>query len=205
VAISKEQIIEVAARLFQERGYHATSVQDIADQLGVTKAALYYYVKNKEHTLYEIFDRAMSAVEHRIMDIIDTNLKAEEKLTRLIAMHIRALLDEITIITVFFNERIHLPPEHQAIVNMRRRQYEEKIAQIIREGTATGIFKEVDALPTAYAILGMCNWLYQWYNPYGRLKPDELAQLYSSIILKGMLAPQKTSKLKTESRSLWPE
>ena len=188
MGISKEQIIEVASLLFQERGYHATSIQDIAERLGVTKAALYYYIKNKELTLYEIHNKAMQTIETRMQEVLKRNEGPKEKLAAIIFMHIQALVDESPIITVFFNERNHLLPEHLEVINKRRRQYEENTAKVIYEGIEAGVFKkDIDAMLATYAVIGMCNWLYQWYNPAGRLKPQEIAGLYSKIVLHGLL------------------
>lgn len=194
MAISKQQIIETATKFFQEKGYHATSMLDIANELGVNKAAIYYYVKNKESILCEIFDRAMNTIEPRLMEIKHSNLPVVDKIREIIKAHILAIIEETPILTVFFTELNHLPPEHYAIVIKRRRHLENTFAEIFQEGIDAGLIRKIDVLPAVYGFLGACNWIYQWYNPEGRLKPSELAEIYSDIILNGCLKNPETAE-----------
>lgn len=187
MSISKQQIIETASKFFQEKGYHATSMVDIANELGVNKAALYYYVKNKESILCDIFDRAMNTLEPRLKEIKQSNLPVIVKIRQTILIHILSIIEETPILTVFFTERNHLPPEHLAIVIKRRHALEETFAEIFQEGIDAGLVRNIDVLPVVYGVLGMCNWIYQWYNPEGRLNPTELAEVYSDLVLNGCL------------------
>ena len=193
MSISKQQIIEAAAKYFQEKGYHATSMFDIANELGVNKASLYYHVKSKESILCDIFDRAMDTLQPRLKEIKQSNLPVIEKIRQVILIHILSIIEETPILTVFYNERNHLPSEHLALVKHRRRNLEEAVAEIFREGIASGFIKNLDVLPVVYGILGMCNWIYQWYDPKGRLSPVELAEVYSDLVLKGCLKNPEAS------------
>ncbi len=187
MSISKEKILDTAAQLFQEFGYNVTTIQDITDRLGVTKGSFYYYIKSKEALLCEIFDRAMTTVERKVEEVVKVKLPIAEKLELLITTHILAQIEESAIISVFYNELKRLPSDYQSKIIARRRQYEDKFVHILREGVVSGDLVSVDGLPIVYGILGMCNWIYQWYKPDGRLKPTELAKLFSGLILKGLL------------------
>jgi AcrR family transcriptional regulator len=187
MSISKQEIIVTASKYFQEKGYHATSMSDIANELGVNKAALYYYVENKESILCEIFNQAMNAVEPLVTEIRNSNIPIPDKIRRIIHVHIVSLIEEMPILTVFFTERNHLPPEHWKLIKQRRHVFEETIADIFREGIKTGVFKNIDVQPVVYGLLGMCNWIYQWYKPGGRLNAENLAKVYSDLVLEGCL------------------
>lgn len=186
--LTREAIIDVAAQLFRQKGYASTNMQEIAAALGVTKAALYYYFRRKEEILATICDRTMSTVETRFARLMQKPLTVPKRIREIIYNHIMAVFDDAPYMSVFFNERVQLAPENLAAITKRRRQYEEKIADVLREGITQGVLKPVDVLVTVYAILGMCNWLYHWYDPNGRLKPHEIADLFAEIVLHGLQA-----------------
>lgn len=186
MALTKQSIVEAAVRLFKSKGYGITSVNNIADELGCTKAALYYYFNSKEDILYEIFCQSMSAAETRFAQLMSLQMPVEERLRKIIYNQIMATVDAMPQISIFFTERANLNPAYQEEINLRRRKYEENVAEVFQEGIRAGVLKEIDVLPTVYGIIGMCNWLYHWYKPDGRLKPEELAELYADMILKGI-------------------
>ncbi len=188
MSLTKQEIIEVSVRLFNDNSYSATSVQDIAEALGVTKAALYYYISSKEQILYEIFDQTMTTAEVRLNMLMELDMSVVERITKIVFNHIMAVFDEAPNISVFFTEKAHLSPDNLVLINARRRQYEEIIAGVFEKGIEEGVLRaDLEILPTVYALLGMCNWLYHWYDPNGRLKPEELADHYAKMILHGIL------------------
>ncbi len=187
MSLRKEKIIEAAVELFEEKGYTATSVQDIADKLGFTKAALYYYIQSKEEVLWEIFDKTMTTAERRMQELMNQDMSVVERIKKIIYNHIMNVRDEAPYMVIFFTERAHLPAGRLEEINARRRSYEEKIAAVFRDGVTQGVLEPLDVLPTVYGILGMCNWMYHWYNPKGPCSPEDIAELYSQIILRGIL------------------
>lgn len=187
MGLTKQEIITASVNLFNEKSYSATSVQDIADVLNVTKAALYYYISSKEEILYEIFDQTMTTAEFRLNKLMEQKMTVEERIRKFIYNHIMAVFDEAPNISIFFTEKAHLTPDNLESINVRRKIYEKKIASVFEEGIEKNILKKIDVIPTVYAIIGMCNWLYHWYKPNGRLKPEEIAELYSDMILNGIL------------------
>lgn len=187
MALTKQSIVEVAVKLFKSKGYGTTSVNNIADELGCTKAALYYYFNSKEDILYEIFCQSMSAAETRFAQMMSQEMSLEERLRKIIYNQIMATVDSMPQISIFFTEMANLNPAYQEEINLRRRKYEENVAEVFQEGIRAGVLKKIDVLPTVYGIIGMCNWLYHWYKPDGRLKAEELAELYADMILQGIL------------------
>lgn len=187
MSLTKQEIITTAAALFKEKSFSATSMQDIADALHVTKAALYYYISSKEEILYEIFDQTMTTAELRLETLLERKLPVEELLREVIYNQIMAFIDEMPNITIFFSATAYLLPENQKSINDRRKKYEKIIASVLENGVEQNIFRKMDIHPIVYGIIGMCNWLYHWYKPEGRLKPEEIADLYADVIFKGIL------------------
>lgn len=185
--LGRERIIEAAVELFKEKGYMGTRVQDIADKLGFTKAALYYYFRSKEEVLWEIVDRSMCTAERRMQEIAGQEMPVAEKIKRIIFNQIWNVTDDAPYMAIFFNDNIHLPPEKLKIINTRRRNYEESIVAVIRQGIEEGVLEPCNALLTVYGMLGMCNWIIHWYDPSGPCKPEEIAALNARIILRGIL------------------
>ena len=129
----------------------------------------------------------MTTAESRLNSLLSQNLTVEQLVKKIIYNHIMAVFDEAPNISIFFTEKAHLPVRYHKEINKRRREYEEKIAEVLRKGVQEDVLKkDIEILPTVYAILGMCNWLYHWYDPNGRLKPEELSKLYADIVLDGI-------------------
>ena len=191
--LGREKIIEEAVELFKVKGYLGTSVQDLANKLGFTKAALYYYIQSKEEVLWEIIDQTMCTAERRMETLMQQEMPVLERLKQIIYNQILNVQDDAPYMTIFFNEKVHLSPEKLAIIHARQRNYEESIATVIRQGIAEGVLEPVDALLTAYGILGMINWIIYWFDPKGTCKPEEIAELYVGIILRGIVKEKDQS------------
>ncbi len=187
IMLSKEKIIEAAVELFKEKGYAATTVQDIADKLGSAKSALYYYIQSKEEVLWEIIDHTMTTAELRIQELMNQEMPVVERIEKIIYNQIMSVRDDAHYMVIFFTERTHLPVGRLEEINARSRNYEEKIAAVIREGITQGILEPVDVIPAVYGIIGMCNWVYHWFNPKGPSSAEEIAELFSRMILRGFL------------------
>jgi AcrR family transcriptional regulator len=187
MSVTKQEIITTAVTLFKEKSFSATTMQDIADALNVTKAALYYYISGKEEILYEIFDHTMTTAEIRLARLLERKLPIEELFREIIYNQIMAFIDEMPNITIFFSELVHLPPEHQKSMKDRRKKYQDTIACVLGKGIENDTFRKIDILPIVYGIIGMCNWLYHWYKPDGRLQPEEIADLYADMVFNGII------------------
>lgn len=182
----KEVIIQVAVQLFKEKGYAATSMQDVAKNLDCTKAAIYYYFESKEDILLTIINETMQIAEEKIEHVISQDLNPPQMLKAIIKDHIYAVFEKKSFITVFFFDKNNLSSENLELIHQRRRKYEEKIAQVIKRGMDEGYFAKTEVLPVVYGILGMCNWMVQWYKPEGKFEPDEIAEIYWDIAYKGL-------------------
>jgi AcrR family transcriptional regulator len=190
-ASKNEKIFSEAVRIFREKGYHATSVQDIADAVGLQKGSLYHYISSKEELLFKIFERSTGALTQELETIVASNDPPPEKLHRAIEAHLTALCEQLDIYSVYLSERRVLSGRTHSKVRAEGERHARLLEQIITLGIATKDFRAVDSKMTAHAILGMCNWLYQWYSPAGRLKPHEIAQIFSDLIVGGLARGHK--------------
>jgi len=186
---SRQEILRTAARLFQQRGYDATSMNDVATALKLSKGGLYHHFQSKDEILFEIMDHAMQITEERVLTPVRRIADAEERLRALIRLHIEVVLSpRDREITVMLHENHPLPPALRRRINSRKKEYihftENLIAEVQKARRASG---RVSARAAAFALLGMINWIYQWYKPEGELQANNLAPQFIDLILGGVL------------------
>lgn len=183
----EEQIFEAAARIFKEKGYHATSVQDIADAVGLQKGSLYHYIPSKEDLLYRIAEQGITAVVQRLEDIASSDLPATEKLRLAIENHVITLCRQLDRMAVFLMEgRQALTDDHRAQIATHSSRYVQLMEQIMEEGIHSGDFRQVDVEVATLGLLGMINWMSQWYSTNGRLSPEEIAAIFVDLAFHGL-------------------
>ena len=185
------KIFAVAVRVFKEKGYHAASMQNIADAVGLQKGSLYHYISSKEELLFKIFEHSTGALTKQLEAIIASNISPTEKLRRAISAHLTALCEQLDIYTVYLSERRALSGRYHAKVRAEGERHARLLEQILAQGISHKDFRPVDTKMAAHAILGMCNWLYQWYAPDGRLSPQEIAAIFSDLALDGLTRTRK--------------
>lgn len=195
-ATRESEIFETATRVFRAKGYHGTSMRDIANALGIQKPSLYHYISGKEDLLFHIFERGTGALTTQLGEIVRSDATPTEKLERAIESHLTALCEQLELFTVYLREQKFFSGKPMQRVRAEGQHHIALIEKIINEGIARGEFRSVNAKVSALAIIGMCNWLYQWYSPQGRLEPQEIAAVFSNLILNGLTKsqPKKTTK-----------
>lgn len=182
----QQELFATALHLFQEKGYHGASMQDLADAMGMQKASLYYYIRSKEELLVRVCEQGTGAFTQELREIVTSDLNAGEKLRRAIECHLVALCEQLDLFTVFLREQKFLGERHRKQLRGQGKQHAELLADILEQGIAAGEFRKVNVTVTTLAILGMCNWLYEWYSPNGSLQPREIAGMYSELVLRGL-------------------
>jgi AcrR family transcriptional regulator len=192
---SLEDIIAAAARVFQTKGYHAATVQDIADAVGILKGSLYHHVKSKEDLLYLIVKEPIARIYERMTEIADGDSPPGEKLRRAIHAHLEALARHYPHLFVSLHEREEMKHRFREQFKLSPKQYERCWQQILREGVKSGAFRpDLDVQVVSYGLLGMLNWLYKWYDPRGRLDVREIAEQFSMLALSGLTAAQPNGR-----------
>jgi TetR/AcrR family transcriptional regulator, cholesterol catabolism regulator len=188
MASNKQAEIALAAvKLFEQKGYHATSVQDIADEVGLQKGSLYHYIQSKEDLLLQIAHQAISEFNQRLERVIASDLTAKEKLIRAIENHLTVSISNLQTTTVLLREAFSLGETPGSVIQQLTDRYLELWTQILLEGMETGEFAVENPRITALAILGACNWVYRWYKSSGELSAEEVANLFSNLFLQGLL------------------
>ncbi len=178
----RQEILRTAARLFQQQGYDATSMNDVAAALKLSKGGLYHHFQSKDEILFHIMSHAMDITEaaRRVEG-------AEERLRTLIRLHIEVVISEgDREITVMLHENHPLPAGFRRKINARKKDYvhfvENLIADVQRQRSSAS---QVTPRAAAFALLGMINWVYQWYKPEGPLTGDEIVRQYTEIFFRG--------------------
>ncbi len=188
----RQEILRAAARLFQQRGYDATSMNDVAAALKLSKGGLYHHFQSKDEILYNIMSHAMEITEERVFYVVRridgaSVAGAEDRLRTLIRLHIQVVLSpEDREITVMLHENHPLPPALRRKINGRKKDYvhfvENLIADVQRKRNSQS---PVTPRAAAFALVGMINWIYQWYKPEGPLTGDALVQQDTDIFFRG--------------------
>jgi TetR/AcrR family transcriptional regulator, cholesterol catabolism regulator len=192
-SIRMQKIVEAATGLFHRQGFKATTLDEVARELGLTKAALYHYIPGKGKLLEIIYGQAFDKIFHRIYEISALDIPPDEKLRQIIRDHIcNIITGNIAMFSVFFAEENQLPSQDFQNIRAEKRKYTKLVMKIIEAGMAQGVFKPVDARLQAYAILGMCNWIYKWYRPDKEVfTPEEIAAQFIALLESGYLADRQ--------------
>ena len=186
---SRQEILRTAARLFQQRGYDATSMNDEAAALKLSKGGLYHHFQSKDEILFEIMNHAMDITEERVLGPVRSIANPEERLRALIRLHIEVVLSpRDREITVMLHENHPLPPALRRRINGRKKEYIHFLENLIAEiqGSRRAA-PRVSPRAAAFALLGMINWIYQWYKPEGELQVQNLVPQFTDLLFGGLL------------------
>ncbi len=185
----REQILEKAAHLFCVKGYDSTSMSDIADAVGITKAGLYYFVSSKEQLLYLITDYGLDLLDTLVVDPLKGISEPRELLRGLIARHVHMLLHRPREVTIILHERTALTGEYREKILARKKAYIDYVREILTQLQKEGLAREVDVTAATFFLLGSLNWIYQWYKVDGRLSEEQLVAELTDLFSSGFLKP----------------
>lgn len=181
-------IIGGAAELFDSRGFHASSMEDIAEAVGLRKPSLYHYFKSKDEILYLIHDEFIELLLSRHQRRLEMGLEPRALLLEAMGDILELMETHRGHVRVFFEAHRELSKEkHDAIVEKRTR-YQKAITEVLERMVSTGELRPLRADLAAQGIFGMCTWAYQWYRPDGPLRPRDIAYFFWDAILNGLTA-----------------
>ena len=186
----RREIYQRAARIFCEKSFEGASMQEVANAVGLTKAGLYHYVGSKEQLLFEIMNYGMDILDEAVLGRVAQIEDPMEKLKQTIAGHIHLIVhtrDLETTVVLHENRTVRGPLRKK--INARKRAYIEYLEGLVFEVQKGESGPMVSPRLAAYALLGMINWLYQWYDPNGPIKEEELACAFTQIFLGGLRNP----------------
>ncbi len=180
------EMLRAATRLFRERGFHATSMQDLAEALGMNRGSLYHYIESKDDLLWWIVTGALDRLQERVGPVLLRDERGEPGAARLrgaIAAHLAFAAehgDELSLVQI---ELRSLPEDRRRSVIERRDAYESLWRDAIDDAVAEGALRLADTRLAGIAILSACNWFTQWYRPDGPLSVEEIATTFADLFL----------------------
>jgi AcrR family transcriptional regulator len=185
--LKRDAVLRTAARLFNEKGFHATSLEEVAEQLHVTKPTVYHYVKNKDEILFECVRIGIETLHAAVERVGRSGGTAMEKL-------IAASREYAAIVTMDFGMCVirvgedPLPPPRRKQLRRLKRSIDREFRDLIADGIAEGSLAPCDPKLAAFALAGALSWIARWYRPDGPLDPDEIAAQFIALLMNGLTA-----------------
>lgn len=184
----KKSVFEVAAEVFHRKGYDNTSMSDVAEAAGLTKAGLYHHVSSKESLLFTVLDSGLDLTESYVMKPLESIADPLERLRTMIDLHLRLVLEERNLeVTGLLHECKTLSPSDRARIDKRKKEYVRMTTKLITDVVKKFNVKDVNPKLAAFALLGMLNWTYQWYKVSGSSSREEIVENFQHIFLQGIL------------------
>jgi TetR/AcrR family transcriptional regulator, cholesterol catabolism regulator len=184
VSTRRSELTREAARLFAERGYHGTSIGDLAKALGVQKGSLYAHIESKQDLLYEAMQEGAHAF-HDALDSVPDDAPVADRIRLALRAHLRIVAEQLDVATVFVREWRYLEGERAEEFLAARRRYEERFRALFREGREVGALRtDLDEHAAALLVLSAANWAYTWLPP--DTDTDELADRFYATLLDGI-------------------
>jgi AcrR family transcriptional regulator len=177
------EIVRAAAKLFRLKGFHGTSIIEIANEVGLPKGSIYNYVESKEELLFEIITLGIQANLPKLRAIAKSDEEPEEKFRQIAYRNALDMATYHEYISIFYQDRNSLSSDHHDQYVGCRKEIEEYFKRILREGMKKGVFRRTNVTLLAFAVLGMCNWITQWYRPDGKLSAEKIAEFFTETAL----------------------
>jgi AcrR family transcriptional regulator len=191
----RQRICTAASTLFIRRGFGATSMQDIADAMGISRPKLYYYFRDKATILEALVSNVPVEAHRRAREVVGAEgADASRKLRELILRHADLILARPLEFRLLDMSLEHLPRAMQARAQKAKRGLLEAFTEVIRQGAEEGRFRPVDARVAAFAMIGMCNWTAAWYRPQGRLSAARICEALADLGLASVEKGRRATK-----------
>jgi AcrR family transcriptional regulator len=185
--MTRDEILDAAAQIFSQKGFHAASMQDIAVAVNLQKASLYHHVNSKQEILVALLDRALDILIDEMQSVLDRPLLPDQKLPLAIQAYLSAMLDHRDLAVILLMEHRSLDASHHARHIPRRDRFEQLWRDLIQEGMQNGVFCCADPAMASRALLGVLNWTITWYSPDGPLSPEDIATQFADLFLFGLI------------------
>ncbi|MBI4296095.1 MAG: TetR/AcrR family transcriptional regulator [Chloroflexi bacterium] len=182
----RDEIIQVAAKLFAEKGYDATTLDEVAREIGVTKPALYYHISSKEEILQVIVSRIMKMMEE-VTRTGRSSVPPKERIEAMIRKLVEFPAENAEATRIAFEQATILHQRTQAAFRRRQKDVEQALQQTLQEGVDQGVFAINDVKMVSFAILGACNWVYHWFRLGGYLTPAQVSDHFIHFFENGYL------------------
>lgn len=185
----RAELVRVAARLFSQRGYNGTSMQHLADALGLQRGSLYAHIGSKEELLFDVVEEGAQRFLDRGEHARAQDASAAVRLRVLLVGHVETAIEHLDAATVFLNEWRYLGADLRAVIQTKRDRYEEIVRAMVQDGIESGEFRsDADVRFAARLVLSAGNWTYAWYRPGGELGPTEIGDRFAELLVRGLEA-----------------
>jgi AcrR family transcriptional regulator len=183
---ARAAIVDVAARLFGDKGYHGTSVRDISSEVGILAGSLYSHIASKQELLAEILVR-YSARARAVLEPLEASpLATRDKLREVFAVYFRMVAEAPSQARVAVHDFRSLAPEELEVSRQRRRETQAIVTRILQEGVDRGEIRPIDPKLVTMAIFSITNWAVEWFDPYGPSSVDETAGFFADLLIDGL-------------------
>lgn len=189
--MTRDDILDAAAAMISQKGFHAASMQAIADAVNLQKASLYHYISSKQDILVELLERALRMLIDNMKQVMDQEMPPDQKLRHAMRVYLQTMLENRELAGVLLLEHRSLEQEALEIHIPRRDEFENLWRNLIEQGLEQKVFFCSDPALATRAMLGVMNWTITWYHPDGVLSPDEIASQYASLFLHGLMIRPK--------------
>jgi AcrR family transcriptional regulator len=184
--MTRDDILDAAAQVIRQKGFHGASMADIAEAVQLQKASLYHHVNSKQDILLALLDRALEMLFEQIDVIAKQPLPADEKLRQMVQVYLRLLAENSDLSAVLLFEHRSLEPDQHKRHIPNRDRFEALWRDAIEDGIREGVFVCPDAALTVRALMGILNWTLTWYSPEGLLSIEQIADHYTNLLLNGL-------------------
>jgi AcrR family transcriptional regulator len=184
--MTRNEILDAAAQIFSQKGYHGTSMQDIALLVNLQKASLYHHVSSKQEILFELLNRGLDLLSERVETAVNGPGSPDERLQKAMCAYLSTLTEYQALASVLLLEYRSLEPEYLDLHIPRRDRFEKIWRDLIQEGVEDGIFNCDHPSLSARALLGILNWTVTWFRMDGPMSAEEIADQLSNLYLMGL-------------------
>ncbi|MGC8856723.1 MAG: TetR/AcrR family transcriptional regulator [Anaerolineae bacterium] len=191
--MTREDILDAAAQVFRQKGFHGASMADIAEAVGLQKASLYHHVTSKQEILLALLDRALDMLFERIAPIAKQNLPPDQKLRQMIQAYLKSIAENADLSSVLLFEHRSLERKLHARHIPNRDRFETLWRGVVDEGVKSGAFCCSDTGLAVRGLMGILNWTITWYRSDGPLTIEQIADQYASLFFNGLLCHGNTS------------
>lgn len=184
--MSREAILEAAAQVIRQKGFHGASMADIAEAVQLQKASLYHHFSSKQDILLELLDRALEMVTAQMAEVMAQAVPADEKLRLAMCSYLKTLSEQGDLVSVMLLEHRSLDQEYRSRHLPNRDRFEQMWRDLIQEGVESGIFQCEDIPLTVRGLMGVINWTITWYRANGELSIDEVSEYFANLFMNGL-------------------
>lgn len=184
--MTRDDILDAAAQVFRQKGFHGASMADIAGAVNLQKASLYHHVSSKQEILLALLDRALDMLFEQMVTFAEQPVSADKKMRQMVHAYLHLLAENSDLSSVLLFEHRSLEPDQHARHIPNRDRFETLWRDVLDDGVRTEIFDCSDTALATRALMGVLNWTLTWYRPEGSLSIEQIADHYTDLLLCGL-------------------